>query len=177
MKLKTIPANFGRTIGIFDGLQVSFDNSGICEVKDSVGKKMLESYSSFIFAEDFEAEAPKSRTQEYQQGAAEQLQRELNFANETLKSREDEIKNLQADKTAWAEKAAELEKFRSDAVQELENYKKTYDNQVKLYELKINLITSTSEKLKKMCELAEFPKEEWEKLNKEQMIEYILNKS
>lgn len=177
MKLKTVTQNFGKTIGIFDGLEVTFDNSGICEVKEAVGKKMLESYPSFIFPEEFEAKAPKTRTQEYQQGAAEQMQRELDFVNETLKSREGDIANLKADRDAWAEKVAEVETAKNNAVEELENYKKTYENQVKFYELKINLISSTSEKLKKMCELSEFPKEEWEKLNKELMIEYILGKS
>lgn len=177
MRLKTVTSNFGKTIGIFDGIQITFDNSGFCEVKDAVGKKMLESYPSFIFSEEFEATPPKTRTQEYQQGAAEQLQRELDFVNETLKSREGEIANLKADRDAWADKVAEVEANKVAALEELDNYKKTYENQIKFYELKINLVTSTNEKLKKMCELSEFPKEEWDKMNKEQIVEYILSKS
>ena len=160
-----------------DGLQVKFDGTGTCEVKDSVGQKMLESYPSFIFSEDFEEVKVKTPANDFNKGLAEQLNRELSFVKESLESKTKEIESITADKEAWAEKAAELFKEKEEAVKNLEDYKTTYEGQVKTYELKIELINSTKEKLRKMCQQAEFVKEDWDGLDKEKLVDYVLSKS
>lgn len=177
MKIKTVPALVGKEMVIWDGTIIKFDNKGFAEVNDSKGKQILEKYPSMVFAEDFQEEQEKTPKEKFTEGYAEQLKRELDLSKGIIKDREDTIESLKADKEEWANKAAELQKAKDAAEEQLVREKETFEKQVKLYEFKIELVTSTNENLRTLCDKSGFPKEEWEKLNKEKLVEYILNKS
>jgi len=60
MKLKTVSSLWGQKMTIWDNIEIEFGKNGIVEVKDSVGKLMLEKYPSLVFEEDYEKEKPKT---------------------------------------------------------------------------------------------------------------------
>lgn len=177
MKLKTVLPLYNKGLTIWDGTVVNFNSSGLCDVKDSIGNTMLEKYPSMVFPEDFEKEKPKTREQDFTKGYAEQLQRELEYAKEESKARKNEAEINAADRDSWAEKVGELVKEKNSAVTQLSKEKESFSNQVKYFELRIALMETSVAGLKKTCETASFPKEEWSSLSQPKLIEYILSKS
>lgn len=177
MKLKTVPALFGKSMKVWDDHEIKFDSSGVVEVKDDLGKKLLERYPELVFDENFEAAAPKTREQEFTAKVVDQLNEEIFSLNDQLKSKNQEIELVIADKEAWQEKVGELVKERDEAVEQLGKEKLSAAGEIKLLKLKIELLTSSVTNMQKMCEMSGYPKTDWVNLSKEKMIEYILGKA
>jgi len=177
MKLKSVPALFGKTMKIHDDQEIKFDASGVCEVKDSLGKALLEKYPSMVFDESFEPELPKTKKQEFDNKYAETLGEEIDILTETVKARTNEVELAKADTDSWKEKVGELTKERDEAVGQLNREKVSTTAEIKGLKLKIELITSSITNLQKMCDLSGYPKDEWAGLVKDKLIEYLIGKS
>ena len=177
MKIKSVPALFNKSLVIWDGIEVKFDNLGETEVKEEVGNLMLEKYPSLVFGEDYVKETPKTKEQEFTKNYAQQLLLEIESVKEQLKEKNSSLEVAIADKDAWAEKVGEAIKERDEALDELTREKESFATQVKTYELRIALMKTSVNGLKKTCEAAGFPSEAWHALTQPQLVDYILSKS
>ena len=177
MKLKTIPAFFNRSIKINDNKEIKFDHTGTLEVDNKTGAELLEKYPEFIFSEN---KTEKSQDQKLVQEVSQELVNGLNSEIYDLKQVIAELKEAkagaEADIQIWKDKVGESEAKAKSAEEALQNEKDSVKKRVQELELKIELLGSTRDQLVALCESSKFAKEEYEKLNKEKLIDYVLSK-
>lgn len=177
MKIKTIPAFFNKSVKIFDSTEVKFDHTGTLEVDNKVGKALLEKYPEFMFELDRKEDTKKTPEQEYTKEVVQRLESELFDAKKQINELKDSKGAVEVDLEAWQGKVQEYINKIKQVENSLEQEKLTNQKVVEKLELKITLIEMTAEQLKGMATDAKFPKEEWEKKSKSELVEYILNKS
>jgi predicted RNase H-like nuclease (RuvC/YqgF family) len=178
MKLTTIPAFFGRSIKIYDDTEVKFDNTGSLEVSDKVGKILLEKYPSMMFDPNKKEEVTAlNSTQEYTKEVVQRLEAEVFSLKDQIKEIKDAKLGVETDLAAWQEKVGEFQSKVEKAQKDLENERLTNLKLVDTLELKVALTGQTVAALQQLATDAKYKKEEWEKLTKENLIGYILNKS
>lgn len=180
MKIKTIPAYYGKPMTVtIDGTskEIKFDHTGIAQVNDTTGKLLVEKYQGLIFDEGFKAETAKTPEQEYTKEVAQRLEAEVNQLKEQVASLKDDKKGVEADLEEWKAKIGEMTQVITTKEKELDEEKISSQKVIEGLELKINLMGNNTETLKSLCKDAGFPKEEWDKMVKDDLIEYIINKS
>ena len=179
MRLKTIAAFRNKTLKIHDGIDIKFDNLGICEVKDKkLAEEILAKYPEFIFTEDHDENKKIDKLErEITQEFVNELNSEIYTLKQTIMEHKDARKSLEADLRVWKDKVGESEAGRISAENALAKEKESKAAYIETLEFKVSLMSSTATVLKTLCADSNFPKDEWDKLTKEQLIEYILTKN
>ena len=175
MKLTTIRSFFGQTVTV-NGEEVKFDHTGVCEINNKLGTAAIEKYPEFIFSNENKVKHVETVQEEINQDLVNRLSGEIFDLKKQLEAVKEEKKGTEADLKEWQSKVAEYveksDKFEKAYIQQ----KESHDNQVQALELRITLMNTSSNELKKLCEDSGYDKKEWELLTKEKLIEYILNK-
>lgn len=177
MKIKTLPAFFNQEVTLAEGKKIKFSNVGELEVDDDLGKELIGKYSTFMFDVEQVFEKEKTVIDKHVDGIVERQQNEIYDLKEQVKQIKSQKEGVEADLKAWQEKyetAAKSEEVAKKALQEeKDSIKKVVDN----FEYRISLMNSVDATLRKICSDSGFPKEEWQTLKKNDIIEYLINKS
>ena len=176
MKLTTIRTNFNRTVKIFDGKELEFDHKGICEVKDKeLANKIINHYSSFIWDSEQVVET-KAAVNPVQDKITRNYEEEIVNLKSQIESIKGERDSAKADKLEWAKLSEKKDKEIEELTAKYATLEEVSKKEKQYFELKITLLESTTESIKTICEKSGYPKEEWEKKGKGELIEYVLNK-
>jgi hypothetical protein len=176
MKIKTLPAFFGQPVVVGEGQVIKFDHTGTAEVNDKLGKVLLEKYPTFMFPEGQTQEKPKTVQQEINQELVTRLEGEIYSLKEAVNEQKEGKKAVEADLKEWQDQIAGLIEEKTKAEKAYRDQKESHDGQVQALELKITLMETNTVGLQKLCEDSGYEKSDWEKLSKEKLIEYILQK-
>lgn len=176
MKITTVPSLFGQSMKIWGGEEIKFDHTGLCEVDEDLGKKLLEVYPTFMFTLDKKEEVAPTVQQEINQELVLRLEGEILSLKDQVKEAQAAKKGVDADLKDWKSKIAELTKRASIAESALGKIKDANDNVVQSLELRITLMGMNVAGLKKLCEDSGYVNAEWESLTKEKLIEYMMSK-
>lgn len=175
MKITTVPGNFGKKLIVLDGQEIQITHTGECELDNKVAKQLLDKYPETFFDPSKEAvETKKEKT--FDTTISENLQKEIIELQSQLNSQKKLVESKESDLNEWKQliegKDKEIEELKAQLKQEVET--KTITE--KTYELKISLLKSSAEKIKETLIKAGYPKEEWEKLSKDELINYVMSK-
>jgi predicted RNase H-like nuclease (RuvC/YqgF family) len=176
MKVRVIPQYFDSKIRIWDGREISFDHTGLAEVDEKTGNKMLKDYPSFIFPEH----VPEPKAPEFSEQVNESIVKNLNEEIFDLKQKLSEVKEskkeVEADLRGWKGTIEKYEKEITELKATLEQERQSYSAKVKSLELNISLNKMSVDQMKKMCAEAELDNSEWDKLTKDKLIDYLMSK-
>lgn len=175
MKITTVPGNFGKKLIVLDGQEVQITHTGECELDNKVAKQLLDKYPETFFDPSKEAVEIK-KDKSFDQTILENLQNEIVELQSQLNSQKKLVEERDSDLNEWKQliegKDREIDELKIKLKQEVET-KAILEN---TYELKISLLKSSAEKIKETLTKAGYPKEEWEKLSKDELINYVMSK-
>ena len=176
MKVKTVPAFYNQTLTVAEE-SIVFDSTGTCEVENEIGAALIEKYPEFVFSADSVKKKEVTVQEEVNQDMVNRLKNEIQSLEEKNSFLKAEKTTLEADLKVWKDQVEGYVEKVKVAEKAYKDQKESHDGQVQTLELKMSLLVSTNDALRKLCEASGYKKEEWEKLSKEKLIEYILNKA
>lgn len=178
MKITTVKSNFNKTLIVLNGKEITFDYTGICDVSDEFGKEIITKYPRTFFSLDAKPIELKVDVLEKQkEQLIKNLETEIDLLKSSVKAEKSKTEVAEANFKKWAKLAEEKEKEADNLREELMNVTKAFEDRIKFLELKVRLQESNVEGIKNLCEKSGFPVEEWGKMNKEKLINYLLKKS
>lgn len=178
MKITTVPSNFGKKLSVLNGIELSFNHLGECEVEEEIGIKLLEKYpETFTDPSSKVTNEVKPKVNSFQAKVISNLEKEMASLKDEVTAKENLIKEAVADKEAWSTLAVEAKEKLVLAEAALETEKAVNLKLVQGLEYKIQLLETPFDKLKKSLEKSDYPKNEWESLDQKQLIEYLLGKN
>lgn len=177
MIVKTQLRNANNEVSFSDGIVVKFNSQCEAEVKDSIGEMLMEKYPKIVFKEFPEVEKPKLVSDDFNEKHIVQLGLDIIELKSQIASKERELGEAKAETTVWKNKTEELNGSLKTMTLENTNLKANDKKFKERHDLHVNLLMSNVASLQKTCEKTGFPKEEWERLGKEKLIEYMLQKS
>jgi hypothetical protein len=176
MIVTTIPSLYGKTMSIWDQQEIKFDHTGKCKVDDKLGKELLNRYPEFVFPEEGNKERKKTVEQEINQELVNRLNGEIYDLKNEVKEVKSAKESVEADLKEWQDKVGSLiDQAKASEIQ-VKNEQESVKKQKEYFELKISLMESNRDALKKLCEDSQYDKKEWEMMTKEKLIEYIMSK-
>lgn len=181
MKIETVvKSHHGQPVKYSNNIRVIYDNKGIAEVSSEDGKYLIEKYEGQIFTAGKvvlpEKSAVISKTSDNSEISElkEQLQRANKIAND-CKIQAQAAKDGEA---TWRTKCEELlVEIESLKAQIPEPKPRVLTPEEELAELKKQLEAKTTKELVAFAEEAKFPEDEYKKLNKTLLIEYLISKT
>lgn len=178
MKITTVKSNFSKTLIVLNGKEVTFNHTGVCEVEDNLGKELLSKYPRTFFNIDAKPNEIKVDVSTQQKDQLiKNLEAEIDMLKGSVKAEKSKTEVAEANFREWAKLAEGKEKEADNLREELMNVTKAFEDRIKFLELKVRLQESNVEGIKNLCEKSGFPVEEWGKMNKEKLINYLLKKS
>jgi len=180
MEITTVRQNFGKKVNVsIEGkaIELEFAGNGICKIKDEeISGKILAKYPEMFFdPKEVKKESPKVPVQ--QENLVRNLQEKIVSLESNIASLKTEVEVAKADKEEWAKLAEEAQKKSELDNGNTANIQAAMESMKNFYELKIHLMESTIPLMKELCVKSAFPKNEWHDLDRNDLIEYILEKS
>ena len=199
MKIQTINKHYaGRKIRFPKGIMVTFDNNCVAEVPDEEGKFLLSRRPNELFLEGkvpvrkVETEKPQLPKDGSQ---IEVLTERLSRANQLVNQLRGEVTRAQEAENVWRGKCEELfDKIKILESQKLPDEPKTDEKgsedegagsetdekgseEDEVTKLKKLLTAKKKDELVAMVEELKLPKAEWGELNKDKLVDYIVEKT
>ena len=174
MKITTLPSFFGQTVAIWEGKEIKFDSSGSCEVSKEIGAKLIETYPSFMFNGVKVEDKVFTVEDEVNQDLVNRLQGEIFDLKAQVVEAKAETKSAIADTDQWKDSVSKLNERAVNAEKTVADQNESYGEQIRNFELKVTLMNSSTQELKKLCEDSGYDQKEWGLLTKEKIIEYIM---
>ena len=176
MKIKTIPSNFNQKV-VFDTVSLTFDRKGEADVSEIEGQRLLEKYPGVLFLNDYVAPKIKTIEDEITEEYVQNLLDKIESLEKEKLSLKDELAIKEVEVSDWASKYETNIKATENAINEARELREALKKEREFNELKLNLLGMKTENLRNLCSEAKFSEEEWGKMKKEELIEYLLKKS
>lgn len=180
MKITTVQSNHSKDLSVLNGMIIQVNHLGEIEVEDEIGAQLLSKYPEIFFDPSVQKSTTdtKVKLNHFQEKVIKNLENEILVLKSQLTAKENQIKEAEADKAAWAVLAEENKVRATLAEESLEAEKAATQEIVKAFELKIKLIETPIDKIRKSLEKDSsfYPKEQWESLDKPALIQYLLEK-
>lgn len=175
MKITTVPGNFGKKLIVLDGQEIKIDHKGECELDNKVAKQLLDKYPETFF-DPLKEVVETKREKTFDSTISENLQKEIIELQSQLNSQKKLVESKESDLNEWKSLIEEKDKTIEELKVMLKEEVDAKDIIQKTFELKISLLESSAEKIKETLSKANYPKEEWEKLSKAELINYVMSK-
>lgn len=181
MIVQALPQFGGQSVNVnFNGKAIELKFNAACqvEVKDELGKYILETYSSFLFDPNKKEEKAETFNEKVSGEVITRLNNELTLIKDELTQVKSQKKEVENDCQSWKDKVVELESVIVSLNSTVEEEKIATKKTIEDCDFKISLYELTDAKLKKLCVDGNLPKEEWEPLlqDKSKLINYIISK-
>jgi len=176
MKIKTIASNYNRVVK-FDVIEVAFDRNGEAEVENKEAKRLLEKYPETLSTETFEIKKEKTVEQEITEEYVKNLLDELKEAQDKVEQLKAEAERREMEISDWKSKYESNIETVERASKEVFEIREALKKEREATELKLKLLKMNTEALKAVCAEYGHPEEQWKSMKKEELVEYLLNKS
>ncbi len=179
MKIKTVNiSEFGTEI-MFGEETIKFDRLGCADIDEKLGEKLLENHIGHLVSADTVLDTDKDSIykREVVEKTVESLKKENERLTNLVAEKEAIVKATEADNKEWKDQVEVLKEEAKKAIEELGGYKVQKEKEVSELKLKIELIQKSTAELQQYCEALKIPKEKYNTLKKDDLIQLILDES